>query len=119
MWAPGQTSSVRPHREPGFPVLCTAGGSVPAGVAAELCLGSCVRFYELTGFDVPTSLLLLPVLGFYLSRGLGILCPGGITEMGPSLADQWDGANLALMKTGFLPLQGRLRQLFWGSSFMA
>lgn len=98
-------------------MTCTAAGSISAGVAAVFCLGSCVRFYELTGFDVPTSLSLLPVLGFYLSRGLGILCPGGITEMGSSLSDQWDGANLTLMKTGFSPLQGRLHQLFWSSSF--
>lgn len=109
----------QPHREPGVPVPCTAGGSASTGVAAVLCLGSCVHFYGVTGFDVQTSLLLLPVLGFYLSKGVGILCPGRIIEMGSSLADQWDAAHLALMKTGFFPLQGQLRQLFWGSSFTA
>lgn len=46
-----------------------------------------MRFYELTGFEVPDSLLLLPVLGFYLSSGLEILRLGVFTVTGPSPAD--------------------------------
>lgn len=49
-----------------------------------VCQGSYVHFYELTGFDLLNSLLLLPVLGFYLSRGLEILCLGTITGTGPA-----------------------------------
>lgn len=63
-------------------------GSTSAGRAAVVCQGSYVHFYELTGFDLLNSLLLLPVLGFYLSRGLEILCLGTITGTGSSLADQ-------------------------------
>lgn len=56
-----------------------------------VCQGSYVHFYELTGFDLLYSLLLLPVLGFYLSRGLEILYLDTITETGSSLADQGQG----------------------------
>ena len=50
------------------------------------CHGPSACFYELTGFDAPNSCLLLPVLGFYLSSGLGILYAEEPTVMGPS----WD-----------------------------
>lgn len=56
-----------------------------------VCQGSHVHFYELTGFGLLNSLLLLPVLGFYLSRGLEILCLGTISETGSGLADEGQG----------------------------
>ena len=55
------------HRVARRPGTCAAGGPCRRGPAAVLCQGPSACFYELTGFDVPNSCLLLPVLGFYLS----------------------------------------------------
>ena len=51
------------------------------------------------GFDVPNSCLLLPVLGFYLSSGPGILYAEESTVMGPSWDHHETGADPALMKS--------------------
>ena len=88
-------------------VCCWA--ETAAEPAAELCQGPSMRFDELVGFDVPNSLLLLPVFRFYLSGELEILCQAQSRREGPArpisgIGKIWPDGNSLLATAGLLAL---------------
>ena len=68
-----------------------------------------MRVDELVGFDVPNSLLLLPVFRFYLSGELEILCQAQSRRVCPArpisgMGKIWPDGNSLLASAGLLAL---------------